>query len=904
MKLISLIKKNNNIIKKYFDIVDLNIIGEKHNININILPYSIRILLENTARYSKNDDFVKPFKNYINNIKDINFQSLLFNPERILMQDFTAVPAMVDLVSMRENASKIGINPEEINPLIPIDLVIDHSLSVDSYGNSKSFDININNEIKRNKERYEFLAWCEKNFTNLRIVPPGNGICHQVNIEYITNIVNKATIDGKELLYPDSMIGMDSHSTMVGAMGVLGWGVGGIEAESCMLGLPISLNTPEVISVILKGKLPESSNATDLVLYITNILRKNNIAVSKFVEFIDSDKTLSVEDRGTISNMAPEYGAVCGFFPVDENTIKYLETTSRETELIETVIAYNKHQKLWHNKNFSDIKKDVTLEIEMSQIKPSVSGPTRPQDKIEISSVKQHFIKNISNNNISSSNRLKQTNSSSRNKLQDGDIVIAAITSCTNTSNPFAMIGAGLIAKKAYENNLSIPQHVKTSLAPGSKVVTNYLKKSGLLFYLEKMGFYIVGYGCTTCIGNSGPLKKEIEQEINSKNIKAVAVLSGNRNFAGRIHPLTTSQYLASPIFVIAYAIAGTIAIDFDNELIGFDNLNNKEIYLKDIIPTKIEINELIKKYVTKEIYSKEYIEIFQNNKNWYEKILPSISNINITNNIENNSKLYKWDNNNSYIKNPPFFNNNKNSSLNKINIKNARVLAHFGDSITTDHISPAGKIPLESEASKYLQDLSISPEEFNSYGSRRGNHEIMIRGTFANTKIKNKMVNIEGGYTINSLTSNIDTIYNISKAYLKNNIPSVIIAGKDYGMGSSRDWAAKGTKLLGVKAVIAKSFERIHRSNLIGMGVLPLVINKNKEIDFDNLDITGDEYIDIINLENDPSEITCLVKIASNNNYKTKYCFTTTPAIYNEMEMQYYLSDGILKYVLNSNFN
>jgi len=750
-------------------------------------------------------------------------------PARVLMQDFTGVPAIVDLAAMRDAMKKIGGDPLKINPLIPVDLVIDHSVSVDSYAASDSFGKNVAMEMKRNIERYQFLKWGQQAFNNFKVVPPGTGICHQVNLEYLAKVVWHN--DG--FAYSDSLVGTDSHTTMVNGLSVLGWGVGGIEAEAAMLGQPLSMILPEVIGVKLTGKLTGTATATDLVLTVTELLRKKKV-VGKFVEFYGEGlKNMTIADRATISNMSPEYGATCGFFPIDQETVKYLELTGRDPEQIKLVEEYAKAQNLWydfeHEAEYTDI-----LELDLSTVQSSLAGPRRPQDRVNLEEVASNFAHELPSF-ISANKEInkKYQVANQSYEIGNGDVVIAAITSCTNTSNPSVMIGAALLAKKAIEQGLSVKPWVKTSLAPGSKVVTEYLKNSGLNQYLDKLGFNLVGYGCTTCIGNSGPLNAEIEDTINKNALVVASVLSGNRNFEGRINPLTKASYLASPILVVAYALSGTLNIDLTKQPLGRNN-KGEDVYLKDIWASKEEIDKVIANSINSSMFREKYSDIFSGTKEW--------QNLEVT-----SSPTYSWNKSSTYINNPPYFENI--GSINNIkDIKSARILAIFGDSITTDHISPAGSISKISPAAKYLTDHHISPTDFNSYGSRRGNHEVMMRGTFANIRIKNEMCKgVEGGFTVNQLKGEQQTIYDAAMDYKASNIPVVIFAGKEYGSGSSRDWAAKGPQLLGVKAVIAESFERIHRSNLVGMGVLPLIFTNNMtRLD---LELDGSESVNIIGL-------------------------------------------------------
>lgn len=828
----------NNISYKIYDI---NKAASDINLPLKKLPYSLRVLFENVLRTGSKQNLLV-FKEWLKNKK--SDAEIDFMPARVLMQDFTGVPAIVDLAAMRDAMKKIGGDPLKINPLIPVDLVIDHSVSVDSYASGSSFDKNVAMEMRRNIERYQFLKWGQQAFNNFKVVPPGTGICHQVNLEYLAKVVWHSN----GVAYPDSLVGTDSHTTMVNGLSVLGWGVGGIEVEAAMLGQPLTMILPEVIGVKLTGKLTGTATATDLVLKITEMLRRKKV-VGKFVEFYGEGlKAMTIADRATISNMAPEYGATCGFFPIDQETIKYLELTGRDKEQIKLVEEYAKAQGLWCNFDHAAEYTDI-LELDLSEVTSSLAGPRRPQDRVNLGDVASGFKKELptfSSNNISIDTKHAVANQNY--EIGNGDVVIAAITSCTNTSNPSVMIGASLLAKKAIEQGLKVKPWVKTSLAPGSKVVTEYLKSSGLNQYLDQLGFNLVGYGCTTCIGNSGPLNPEIEDTINKNGLVVASVLSGNRNFEGRINPLTKASYLASPILVVAYALSGSLNIDLTNQPLG-KNDKGRDVYLKDIWPSKEEIDKVIANSINSSMFVEKYSDIFSGTKEWQSLEVTSSSN-------------YAWDKSSTYINNPPYFENigSKNSIK---DIKSARILAIFGDSITTDHISPAGSISKTSPAAKYLTDHQISPIDFNSYGSRRGNHEVMMRGTFANIRIKNEMCKgVEGGFTINQLKNMQQTIYDAAMDYKTNGVSAVIFAGKEYGSGSSRDWAAKGPQLLGVKAVIAESFERIHRSNLVGMGVLPLIFTNNMTR-FD-LKLDGSESIDIIGLNEHIkpyNPVKCIIK-------------------------------------------
>jgi len=864
-------KKQITIDDKAYHYFDLNVLANTYGFDLSKIPNSIKILLENLIR---NEDGESVTKVMISNLcKEINESKdnfeISFSPTRVLMQDFTGVPAVADLAAMRDALNDIGLDPNKINPLSRVDLVIDHSVMVDYFGNNDAYEDNVKKEFDRNKERYEFLKWGQQTFNNFYLAPPGGGICHQVNLENIATTIWSSKIDEDNYLYPDSVVGTDSHTTMVNALSVLGWGVGGIEAEAAMLGQPISMNIPKVVGFKLIGNLQEGITATDLVLTITQILRKHGV-VGKFVEFHGEGlNTLSLSDRSTISNMAPEYGATCGFFSTDKETIKYLQLSGKDDHQLEIVKKYTALQKLWIDQDY-DPNFDEELSLDLSKIEPSVAGPKRPQDKIFIRDIPQVF-KTIDDS--------KFDRADSNKKLQSGDVVIAAITSCTNTSNPNVMVAAGLVAKKAVELGLSVKPWVKTSLAPGSKVVSDYLDKANLTKYLDQIGFNLVGYGCTTCIGNSGPLEEWVSDEIKSKNLTVCSALSGNRNFEGRVHQEVKANFLASPPLVVAFALAGNMNINLFNEPIGISSLGN-EVYLKDLWPSSDEINKIVENSLTTQMFKTRYDEIYKGDKNWQS--IKSISN-----------KTYSWNSSSTYIKHPPFFSDEKKQTE---DIINARILAMLGDSVTTDHISPAGAIKADSPAGKYLNERQITRKDFNSYGSRRGNHEIMMRGTFANIRIKNEIVpGVEGGFTKFFNTDEQMSIYDAAIEYEKKNIPLVVFAGKEYGTGSSRDWAAKGTKLLGIKAVIAESFERIHRSNLIGMGVLPLqfIDGQNKQ----TLKLDGSEIVSIKGLNNisPNSEIDCEIHSDQKRNIKLLCRIDTTK------ELDYYKQGGILQYVLNS---
>ena len=869
--------------------------AEKHGLlNISYLPFSIKVLLENLIRNEDGKSVTKEdiieFSKWKKSGKidrEINFR-----PARVLMQDFTGVPAVVDLASMRAAIEKKNGDPKKINPLSPVDLVVDHSVMVDSFGNKLSYKENVDLEYKRNIERYQFLRWGQKAFDNFRVVPPGTGICHQVNLEYLAKTVwTKKVKTGNRTLteaYPDTVVGTDSHTTMINGLSVLGWGVGGIEAEAAMLGQPISMVVPEVIGFEISGKLKEGTTATDLVLTITEILRKQGV-VGKFVEFYGNGlKELSIPDRATISNMAPEYGATCGFFPIDEETINFLKISGRTKSDIELTKKYAIHQGLWEDYKKNKRVYSAKLKLNLASIVPSLAGPKRPQDKIVLSNVSDSFTKSLNNEfkkeNISNISSVKNSNF----ELDHGHVAIAAITSCTNTSNPSVMIGAGILAKKAIKLGLKSKPWVKTSLAPGSKVVTDYLTKSGLQYYLDKLGFQLVGFGCTTCIGNSGPLDQDIVDAIEKNNLVISSVLSGNRNFEGRINPHIKANYLASPPLVVAYALCGSTKVDLTKKPIGIGK-DGKKVFLKDIWPSNKEIQNTINKTINSKLFNERYKNVFAGDSKWKAVKSPK-------------GLTYNWDKNSTYVQHPPFFQNMNDNEKEISNIEKARVLAIFGDSVTTDHISPAGSIKADGPAGAYLKNNKVQSHEFNSFGARRGNHEVMMRGTFSNIRIKNEMLtNIEGGYTIHFPSKKQLSIYDAAMKYQKNHTPLVIFTGKDYGMGSSRDWAAKGTNLLGVKAVIAESFERIHRSNLIGMGVLPLQFKKGENRKA--LKLQGSEKISITGLNQELKvgmTLNMMIEYENGRNLSTKVKLLANT----KTEIDYLETGGILQYVFKSLVN
>lgn len=842
--------------------------------NSHKLPFSIKILLENLLRYEDGKTVTAEDIQWFSRWQGDNYveKEIAYHPSRVLMQDFTGVPVVVDLASMRDAMLEFGGDLKKINPLQPSELVIDHSIQVDEYGKIDSLSLNTKLEYSRNKERYQFLKWGQNAFSNFRVIPPGTGIVHQVNLEYLACCVFEKEQDGKTLAFSDTVVGTDSHTTMVNGLGVLGWGVGGIEAEAAMLGQPISMLVPKVVGMRLYNKLAEGTTATDLVLKIVEALRKHGV-VGKFVEFYGEGLTdLSVSDRATISNMAPEYGATCGMFPVDEKTLDYLRLSNRGEEDVQLVEAYYKVQGMFGGS--VDVSYNETLSLDLSTVCPSLAGPKRPQDLIELDKVQQVYQDNTDKNSL-----VKVDIDGKQVELNDGSVVIAAITSCTNTSNPAVMLGAGLVAKKALEKGLTVKPWVKTSLAPGSKVVTRYLEKTGLSQALESLGFYNVGYGCTTCIGNSGPLDKNIAKAITDNNLTVTSVLSGNRNFEGRVHPQVKMNFLASPPLVVAYAIAGTVNIDLTKEAIGIND-KGEAIHLKDIWPSQDELTKVVASGVTREQFAKTYADVFLGEENW--QILKSVD-----------EQAYSWPQS-TYIRKPPFFDNITKPEQQVSCIENAYVLALLGDSVTTDHISPAGNISEGTPAANYLIEQGVSPAEFNSYGSRRGNHEVMVRGTFANIRLRNKVApNTEGGMTIHIPSGKQTTIYEAAVQYQQNNDNIIVIAGKEYGTGSSRDWAAKGCKLLGVKAVLAESFERIHRTNLVGMGILPLQFEQGDSAK--SLILTGHEQFDFIGIENGEAK-SVTVRAQAKGNTKT---FMAKVRIDTPQEIEYYQNGGILRYVL-----
>tara|TARA_Y100000590_G_scaffold417505_1_gene517317 strand:+ start:60 stop:2729 length:2670 start_codon:yes stop_codon:yes gene_type:complete len=865
---------------KYYSLSE----AEKNGLEgISKLPKSLKVILENLLRYEDDKTVttkqILEIKNWLRNKKSST--EIAYRPARVLLQDYTGIPAVADLAAMREAVKKKNKDPKKINPLSTVDLVIDHSVQVDQYADKDSLEKNVEIEFQRNLERYAFLKWGQQAFNNFRIVPPGTGICHQVNLEYLSKVVWMEEYNNEKYIFPDTLVGTDSHTTMVNGLSVLGWGVGGIEAEAGMLGQPISMLIPEVIGFEMKNKLPEGTTATDLVLTVVKMLRDKKV-VGKFVEFYGNGlKNLTLADRATIANMAPEYGATCGFFPIDDETLKYLKFSGRDEQTIKIVEQYSKKQGLWSS---NDIEFTDTLSLDMSTVVPTISGPKRPQDKVFLTEASSNFKKVFESFTKRKSPNISQIEGS-QYQIQDGSILIAAITSCTNTSNPNVLIGAGLLAKKAVELGLKTKPWVKTSLAPGSQVVTDYLAKAGLNIFLDELGFNLVGYGCTTCIGNSGPLPEKISNAVKKNNLYAVSVLSGNRNFEGRISPLIKANYLASPPLVVAYALAGTMQFDLYKDSLGKDKKGN-DIYLKDIWPTNKEIEDTLKQSLNAEMFLKRYNNVLTGPEQW-QKIKTD------------KGSIYKWDESSTYVKKPPFFEDLSDEPEGFKDILDARPLLILGDMITTDHISPAGSIQKESPTGEYFMKHQILPKDYNSYGSRRGNHEVMTRGTFANIRIKNEIApGTEGGYTKLYPEEKVMSVFEAVNEYKKRGTDLVVIAGKEYGTGSSRDWAAKGTKLLGIKVIIAESFERIHRSNLIGMGILPLQFTN--DMNRLNLKLKGSELISIMNINKGfkpRSEIEVEVKYADATIKKIK----TLCRIDTQNELEYYKNGGILRYVLRN---
>ena len=869
----------------YFNLVE----AEKNGLEgVARLPFSMKVLLENLLR---NEDGRTVTKEAISavaawlNDKGTAGVEIAYRPARVLMQDFTGVPAVVDLAAMRDGIAALGGDPQKINPLVPVDLVIDHSVIVDEFGTPLSFARNVELEYERNEERYKFLKWGQQAFRNFRVVPPGTGICHQVNLEYLGQVVWTNDESGETVAYPDTCVGTDSHTTMINGLGVLGWGVGGIEAEAAMLGQPVSMLLPEVIGFRLTGKLKEGVTATDLVLTVTQMLRKKGV-VGKFVEFFGEGlSNMTLADRATIANMGPEYGATCGFFPVDKETIRYLTTSSRSDDRIALVEAYSKAQGMWRDETTADPVFTDTLELDMGTVVPSMAGPKRPEGRAPLEDIAANFA-------VALEAEYKKTVDLAKRyavegeayDIGHGDVAIAAITSCTNTSNPSVLIAAGLLARNANKVGLKQKPWVKTSLAPGSQVVAEYLEKAGLQTELDQIGFNLVGFGCTTCIGNSGPLPGPISKTINDKGLIAAAVLSGNRNFEGRVSPDVQANYLASPPLVVAYALAGTVTKDLTTEPLG-EGANGQPVYLKDIWPTSQEINEFIEQYVTREIFATKYADVFKGDANWQAVQAPA-------------GETYAWDDKSTYVQNPPYFAGMGKSATTVAPIKGARILGLFGDKITTDHISPAGSIKAASPAGKYLTDNGVGVADFNQYGTRRGNHEVMMRGTFANIRIRNHMLGEngkEGGYTIHYPSKEEMSIYDAAMQYKAEGVPLVVFAGVEYGNGSSRDWAAKGTNLLGVRAVIAQSFERIHRSNLVGMGIVPYTLEDGTS--WASLGLKGDETVEIDGIDTIAPRQKMVAKVTyADGSVKNVPILCRIDTL---DELDYFKNGGILQYVL-----
>ena len=893
---------------------------DKQGISTAHLPFSLRILLENLLRTEDGRNVTKDEVRALAawNGKSKPEKEIAFTPSRVLLQDFTGVPCVVDLAAMRDAMQQLGGDPTLINPLQPVELVIDHSVQVDEFGTANAFDVNALLEFQRNKERYSFLRWGQTGFRNLAIVPPDTGIVHQVNLEYLARVVFVHESPGKRVAYPDTLVGTDSHSTMVNGLGVLGWGVGGIEAEAAMLGQPVSMLIPLVVGVKLTGRLREGATATDFVLTVTEMLRKHGV-VGKFVEYFGPGlRDLSLADRATIANMSPEYGATCGIFPIDRETLRYLKLTGRSEEQIALVEAYSREQGLFHDDKTAEAEYSELLALDLATVEPCLAGPKRPQDRVVLAQAGESFTKALpslikpkaaaqtaapasavavankarweqeggspSAIGVEDPNVHEHVSASVKDSLKHGSVVIAAITSCTNTSNPSVLIGAGLLAKKAVEKGLTTPAWVKTSLAPGSKTVTDYLAKAGLTPYLEKLKFHLVGYGCTTCIGNSGPLPDEVSKAIDEKELVVASVLSGNRNFEGRINSEVRANYLMSPPLVVAFALAGRIDIDLRKDPIG-KGRDGQPVYLADIWPSQREIEETMQQSITSEMFSKSYSEVFQGDERWRGLAVPK-------------GETYAWEQDSTYIRRAPYFDEMSVKPSAVQEIKKARVLAVLGDSVTTDHISPAGSIKKDSPAGKYLQEHGVKPADFNSYGSRRGNHEVMVRGTFANVRLRNKLVATEGGFTRHLPTSVEMSIFDASEKYRAASTPLVILAGKEYGSGSSRDWAAKGPALLGVRAVIAESYERIHRSNLVGMGVLPLQFPAGQNAE--SLKLTGEEVFEITGIRNVVEKFAAgsQVKVRAKSK-ETEVVFDALVRIDTPQEVLYYANGGILQYVL-----
>ena len=865
---------------KTYKIYSLEKLESRYGVSISKLPFSIRILLENVLRNLDGETVTERHVESLARWDPSNAEAreIPYNPARVILQDFTGVPCVVDLAAMRSVVEKKGGDPSLVNPIVPVDLVIDHSVQVDYFASGDAFGKNVEVEYERNRERYTFLKWAQGSFDNFRVVPPGTGIVHQVNLECLASVVVSKQDGSESVAYPDTLVGTDSHTTMINGLSVMGWGVGGIEAEACMLGQPLYMLIPDVIGFRLTGRLSQGVTATDLVLTVTEMLRKKGV-VGKFVEFFGPGvSNLALSDQATIANMAPEYGATMGFFPVDAETLRYLGTTGRD-EAAELVEAYTREQKMFRTDDAEDPVYTDTLELDISTVEPSLAGPSRPQDRISLGDMKTSYHENLRTRGLAANGDASRA----ANGISDGSVVIAAITSCTNTSNPSVMVGAGLFAKKAVEKGLSVNPYVKTSLAPGSRVVTDYLNAAGLTPYLEELGFGLVGYGCTTCIGNSGPLPEDVDAAIRENDLTCAAVLSGNRNFEGRVHPLVKFAYLASPPLVVAFAIAGRVGIDLYTEPLGTGS-DGEEVYLRDIWPTQQEIIDTVASSITPEIFNSQYSRVFEGDETWKSLMAPQ-------------SDIYEWDAESTYIQEPPFFDDFPLEPEDPGDIEGANVLALLGDSITTDHISPAGSIPKDGPAGGYLISKGVSPRSFNSFGSRRGNHEVMIRGSFANIRIRNKMVGgKEGGWTVHVPTGEEMSIYDASSRYMSDGTELVVIGGKEYGTGSSRDWAAKGTALLGARCVIAESFERIHRSNLVGMGVLPLQFEEGESAE--SLGLTGFETLGVSGISEGLSpgkRMTVTVTDADGGRRE----FHATCRLDTPVEVEYYRNGGILQTVL-----
>ena len=865
---------------KTYKIYSLEKLESRYGVSISKLPFSIRILLENVLRNLDGETVTERHVESLARWDPSNTEAreIPYNPARVILQDFTGVPCVVDLAAMRSVVEKKGGDPSLVNPIVPVDLVIDHSVQVDYFASGDAFGKNVEVEYERNRERYTFLKWAQGSFDNFRVVPPGTGIVHQVNLECLASVVVSKQDGSESVAYPDTLVGTDSHTTMINGLSVMGWGVGGIEAEACMLGQPLYMLIPDVIGFRLTGRLSQGVTATDLVLTVTEMLRKKGV-VGKFVEFFGPGvSNLALSDQATIANMAPEYGATMGFFPVDAETLRYLGTTGRD-EAAELVEAYAREQKMFRTDDSEDPVYTDTLELDISTVEPSLAGPSRPQDRISLGDMKTSYHENLETRGLAANGDASRA----ANGISDGSVVIAAITSCTNTSNPSVMVGAGLFAKKAVEKGLSVNPYVKTSLAPGSRVVTDYLNAAGLTPYLEELGFGLVGYGCTTCIGNSGPLPEDVDAAIRENDLTCAAVLSGNRNFEGRVHPLVKFAYLASPPLVVAFAIAGRVGIDLYTEPLGTGS-DGEDVYLRDIWPTQQEIIDTVSRSITPEIFNSQYSRVFEGDETWKSLMAPQ-------------SDIYEWDAESTYIQEPPFFDDFPLEPEDPGDIEGANVLALLGDSITTDHISPAGSIPKDGPAGGYLISKGVSPRSFNSFGSRRGNHEVMIRGSFANIRIRNRMVGgKEGGWTVHVPTGEEMSIYDASSRYMSEGTELVVIGGKEYGTGSSRDWAAKGTALLGARCVIAESFERIHRSNLVGMGVLPLQFEEGESAE--SLGLTGFETLSVSGISEGLSpgkRMTVTVTDADGEQRE----FHATCRLDTPVEVEYYRNGGILQTVL-----